>query len=318
MSHLLKSRSRNSAFTLVELMIVIAIIGILASLATVGVMKVLERSKMVTARIEVSQLEAAVSAAKLELGNLDALPSRIRLAYSYSNFQSPTQLSGESSSDFALRVSTWETFRKAFGKTITGTGTPPVFNWRGVNSTGLANVPNATTPFLTLEGMDAYVFWLGGIPENLGGTPEKVKFTGFAADRSDPTFSEAAKSKRKGPYYDFDTTRISGTFASGKLGYKNSYDGAYAYISNSEYAFFTGSPLVTLGGNLYPYRTSSATTASSYNNAKTFQLISSGQNQVFGPGGSAWTPGSGKYAIDADGYDDLSNFSSTQLGKKDE
>jgi hypothetical protein len=58
--------------------------------------------------------------------------------------------------------------------------------------------------------------------------------------------------------------------------------------------------------------------ASSYNNAKTFQLISSGQNQVFGPGGSAWTPGSGKYAIDADGYDDLSNFSSTQLGKKDE
>ncbi|MCY2972820.1 MAG: type II secretion system protein, partial [Planctomycetota bacterium] len=30
MSHLLKSRSRNSAFTLVELLVVIAIIGILA------------------------------------------------------------------------------------------------------------------------------------------------------------------------------------------------------------------------------------------------------------------------------------------------
>ena len=312
MSHLLKSRSRNSAFTLVELMIVIAIIGILASLATVGVMKVLERSKMVTARIEIGQLEAAVSAAKLDLGNLDALPSRIRLAYSYSNFQSPTQLGGESPSDFALRVSTWETFRKAFGKTITGSGSPPVFNWRGQG-----NVPNATTQFLTLEGMEAYVFWLGGIPEN-------GKFTGFAADRSDPTFSEAARSKRKGPYYDFDTTRISGTSASGKLGYNNSYGGPYAYISNSDYVYFTGTPVSTLGGNLYPYRTSNSTTASSYYNAKTFQIISSGQNQMFGPGYlpgppvTLWTPGSGKYAIDADGYDDLSNFSSTQLGKKDE
>ena len=290
-------------------MIVIAIIGILASLATVGVMKVLERSKIVTARIEISQLEAAVSAAKLDLGNVDALPSRIRLAYSYSSFQSPTQITGvENASEFALRVSTWETIKKVFGKTITGSTSMSgnYFNWRGVG-----NVPNATTPFLTLEGMDAYVFWLGGIPEN-------GKFTGFASSRTDPTLSEASVSKRKGPYYDFDTTRINGSFASGKLGYNNSYGGPYAYISNSEYAFFTGTPLSTLGGNLYPYRTSSATTASSYNNAKTFQLISSGQNQVFGPGGSAWTPGSGKYAIDADGYDDLSNFSSTQLGKKDE
>jgi len=286
-------------------MIVIAIIGILASLATVGVMKVLERSKMVTARIEIGQLEAAVSAAKLDLGNQDALPSRIRLAYSYSNFQSPTQLTGvETASEFALRVSTWETIKKVFGKTITGSTSMSgnYFNWRGVG-----NVPNATTPFLTLEGMDAYVFWLGGIPEN-------GKFTGFAASRTDPTLSEATVSKRKGPYYDFDTTRISGTSASGKLGYNNSYGGAYAYISNSDYAFFTGSPLITLGGPLSPYRTSNATTASSYYNAKTFQIISSGQDQTFGPG-DVYNP---PLVIGSAGYDDLSNFSSTQLGKKDE
>lgn len=310
MSLLLKSRSRNSAFTLVELLVVIAIIGILASLATVGVMKVLERSKMVAARIEVSQLEAAVSAAKLDLGNLDSLPSRICLANSVTNFQSPTSLGA--GDNVALRLATWEIIKKAFGKTITGTGTPQVFNWRGVG-----NVPNSATPFLTLKGMEAYVFWLGGIPEN-------GKFTGFASSRTDPTLSEASVSKRKGPYYDFDTTRISGTFASGKLGYNNSYGGPYAYISNGDYVYFTGTPLSTLGGDLYPYRTTNATTASSYYNAKTFQIISSGQNQMFGPGYSPgppvtlWTPGSGKYAIDADGYDDLSNFSSTQLGKKDE
>ena len=293
MSQLLKSRSRNSAFTLVELLVVIAIIGILASLAAVGVMKVLERSKMVAARIEVSQLEAAVSAAKLDLGNLDSLPSRICLANSVTNFQSPTSLGA--GDNVALRLATWEIIKKAFGKTITGSGNPQLFSWRGAGNTPIV---------LILEGMDAYVFWLGGIPEN-------GRFTGFAADRTDPTASEALKSKRKGPYYDFDTTRINGSFASGKVGYNNSYGGAYAYISNSEYAFFTGSPL---GGTLSPYRTSSATTASSYYNAKTFQLISSGQDQSFGPGGVYNPP----FSIGTPGYDDLSNFSSTQLGKKDE
>ena len=306
MSQLLKSRSRNSAFTLVELLIVIAIIGILASLATVGVMKVLERSKIVTARIEISQLEAAVSTAKLDLGNLDALPSRICIANSVANFQSLTSLGA--GDDIALRLATWETIKKAFGKTITGTGTPQVFNWRGVG-----NVPNSATPFLTLKGMEAYVFWLGGIPEN-------GKFTGFAFSRTDPTLSEASVSKRKGPYYDFDTTRISGTFASGKLGYNNSYGGAYAYISNKDYDYFTVAPL----NGVYPYRNSNNPvinanytpfyTASSYYNTKTFQIISSGQDQSFGPGGYYQPP----LVIGSAGYDDLSNFSSSQLGKKDE
>jgi len=285
----------------------------------VGVMKVLERSKMVTARIEIGQLEAAVSAAKLDLGNQDALPSRIRLAYSFSDFQSQTQLSGESAPNFALRVSTWETIKKVFGKTLTGTsnGTDFVFNWRGTGN--IPNVKNATDPtraFVTLEGMEAYVFWLGGIPEN-------GKFTGFAVSRTDPTLSEATVSKRKGPYYDFDTTRISGTSASGKLGYNNSYGGPYAYISNKDYDYFTMYPLNGTNG-IYPYRNSNNPvsnpnytpfyTASSYYNTKTFQIISSGQDQSFGPGGYYQPP----LVIGSAGYDDLSNFSSSQLGKKDE
>ena len=305
MSQLLKSRSRNSAFTLIELLVVIAIIGILASLAAVGVMKALERSKMVAARIEVSQLEAAVSAAKLDLGNLDSLPSRICLANSVANFQSSTSLGA--GDNVALRFATWEIIKKAFGKTITGTGNPQVFNWRGAGN---------TPTVLILEGMDAYVFWLGGIPEN-------GRFTGFAADRTDPTASEALKSKRKGPYYDFDTTRINGSFASGKVGYNNSYGGAYAYISNKDYDYFTMYPLNGTNG-IYPYRNSNNPvsnpiytpfyTASSYYNAKTFQLISSGQDQSFGSGGYYQPP----LVIGSAGYDDLSNFSSTQLGKKDE
>ena len=295
----LQTRTRSSsAFTLVELMIVIAIVGILATLVTVGVMKAFERSKLVSARIEISQLEAAVSAAKLDLGNLDELPSRLRIANSVANFTSASALPGETATDVALRLSTWSVFQKAFGKTILGTGAPLVFNWRGTG-----NAPNAGTVAITLDGMEALIFWLGGIIEN-------GKFTGFAASRTDPTLPEASSSKRKGPYYEFDTARVTGTASTGKLGYKNAWDGPFVYFSKSDYLYYTNNPL----GGVSPYRNSNTTTANSFYNSKTFQIISSGQDQTFGPGGYYQPP----FAIGSPGYDDLSNFSSTVLGKKDE
>jgi prepilin-type N-terminal cleavage/methylation domain-containing protein len=309
MSHLLKSRSRNSAFTLVELMIVIAIIGILASLATVGVMKVLERSKMVTARIEVSQLEAAVSAAKLDLGNVDELPSVIYLVKNIPDFASPTALTGESAVQKAIRDKTWSTIQKVFGRNV-GKDTSTNTYYTSTNIAKTINWPG--TDKVIIEGMEAYMFWLGGVYNNTGG---KYSFSGFSTDKRDPC--ETTSSKRKGPYFDFDSSRvIAGT---NHLSYTNSWGGEYAYFSNSLYKTYlpdtgTSVNLVTkTGGSLLPYKNGSV-----FFNTKTFQLISSGPNLVFGPGGSGWTPGSGKYAIEADGYDDLSNFSSTQLGKKDE
>ena len=295
----LQTRTRHSsAFTLVELMIVIAIVGVLASLITVGVMKAFERSKLVSARIEISQLEAAVSAAKLDLGNVDELPSRLRIANSVANFSTASALPGETPADVTLRLSTWSLFQKAFGKTIVGSGAPAVFNWRGPG-----NAPNAGNVAITLDGMEALMFWLGGIVEN-------GKFTGFAASKTDPTLTEAASSKRKGPYYQFETTRVSGTASTGKLGYKNAWDGPYLYFSKSDYLYYTNNPL----GGVSPYRNSNATTANSFYNAKTFQIISSGQDQTFGTGGNYQPP----FTIGVPGYDDLSNFSSTVLGKKDE
>ena len=291
-------------------MIVIAIVGILASLVTVGVMKALEKGKMVSARLEISQLEAAVAAAKNDLNNVETLPSRIRIAYNVASFTSSTALAGETIADVNLRLATWGFFQRAFGKVISGTGAPAIFNWRGAG-----NVPNLGTPAITLEGMDALVFWLGGIPIN-GSTG--VKFTGFAASRTDPTLPEGTVTKRKGPYYEFEPARVSGTTSNGKLGFNNSYGGPYVYYARDDYKYFDGVAPALLPFPVYPYRDQTSATASSFLNSKTFQLISSGQNQVFGPGGVNWTPGSGKYAIDADGYDDMANFSSTILGKKDE
>lgn len=325
MSLLLKSRSRNSAFTLVELMIVIAIIGVLASLATVGVMKVLERSKMVTARIEIGQLEAAVSAAKLDLGNVDELPSVIYVLRNTVNFSSPTILAGESAFIFELRKKTWLAMQKAFGRNV---GKNSVTNTYDNGAT-----PAVSTQIIwpcpegkVIQGMQAYMFWLGGMNTNTGG---KYSFTGFSTDKRDPC--ELTSSKRKGPYFDFDSSRVKNIGmmpGSTYLTYVNGWDGEYTYFSNSSYKLYANSSSASPANNTnanystdlnsYSVKVAPYVNNNVFFNAKTFQIIGSGQNQLFGPGGSGWTPGSGKYAIDADGYDDLSNFSSTQLGKKDE
>ena len=66
---------------------------------------------------------------------------------------------------------------------------------------------------------------------------------------------------------------------------------------------------------LYPFKT--GTGLYPYVNPKTFQIISQGQDQTFGAGGT-YTAGVGEYLIGGVGYDDLSNFATTILGKKDE
>ena len=286
MSHLLKSRSRNSAFTLVELMIVIAIIGILASLATVGVMKALEKGKMVAARTEISQLESAIAAAKQNLGGVDNLPSAIRL------YSTPAGFAG----DTALGVPTANFLTKAFGRAWQSNTSCP---WMGASYTGSYPV--------TMTGMAALVYWLGGVRDS------SLTFQGFSSNPAAPWDIGNARYKLKGPFYEFDATRVNNNNPSGIPTFLNSWGGAYAYFSSSDYAYFLSNPL---SGVLLPYHKSAAppVSAGSFYNPKTFQIISSGQDQSFGPGGYYNPP----YAIGLPIYDDLANFSSTQLGKKDE
>ena len=298
MSHLLKSRSRNSAFTLVELLIVIAIIGILASLATVGVMKALEKGKMVAARTEISQLEAAIAAAKQNLGGVDYLPSAIKLH---------SRADSLMADNTQIAINTKNFLTKAFGKswiplpnptTLVYSSTPYMY-WMGAGYTG-------TYP-ITLSGMEALVFWLGGVRDANG------TFQGFSSNPAAPWGTGNASYKLKGPFYEFDAVRVLNNTPTTVPTFVNSWNGSYAYFSSADYAGFTTTPYSATAGTIKPLLR--ITTA--FYNPKTFQIISSGPDQAFGSGG-AHTPGTGAYAISAPGYDDLSNFSSTQLGKKDE
>ncbi len=271
------STARQNAFTLVELLVVIAIIGILASLAAVGVMKSLEKAKFVAAKMEISQLEVAIAAAKQSFGNVDELPSVIRLYGNTAGFTDP------------IGIETKKFLIKAFGKAWFPSDPMVIVNcpWLGPGYTG-------TYP-VTLSGMEALVFWLGGVRDATG-------FVGFSSYPAEPwgIYNPATPlitkhAKRKGPFYEFDASRITPTTIPT---FVNGWGGLYHYFSKGNYP----SGAVSNGTAFY--------------NLKTFQIISSGHDQGFGSG--SHTPGQGNYAIDTLGYDDIANFSSTQLGKKDE
>ena len=160
--------------------------------------------------------------------------------------------------------------------------------------------------------MEALVFWLGGVRDANG------TFQGFSSYPSTPW--DITNTKRKGPFYEFDAVRVLNNTPTTVPTFVNSSNGSYAYFSSADYLNFSKTvanggygAYSTTGGSISPL----LRTTNAFYNPKTFQIISSGPDQAFGSGG-AHTPGTGAYAISAPGYDDLSNFSTTQLGKKDE
>lgn len=297
MSHLLKSKPRNSAFTLVELLVVIAIIGVLVSLTAAGVMKILSRGQTVAARTELSQLEAAIAAAKQNFGGVDNLPSIIELYSDIPTFKSKAIPANPNT------LATFNFLTKVFGKNWYSASAPTTtIPWLG-NSVSTASYQN--TP-KTLLGMEALVFLLGGYAEvPPGGT--SPNFRGFSSYPLNPMDVNNAQYKIKGPFYDFKQKQI----VSGSNYYtmRNNSDGPYAYFSSSEYAYFLANPL---SGPISPYHKTPTGTvsASSYYNPKTFQLISSGQDKIFGSGGYYKPP----YASGSPIFDDIANFSALQLG----
>jgi len=310
MWHLLKSRSRNSAFTLIELLVVIAIIGILVSLTSVGVMKILSRGQMVAARTELSQLEAAIAAAKQNFGNVDGLPSIIEVYSNGPNFQAAANATNMMTG-LPINPNTRNTFNfftKVFGKNWYSSTTIP---WLG---TSVTTASYSAQP-KTLYGMEALVFLLGGYADSSSGAPN---FIGFSSNPLNPMDVTNPKYKIKGPFYEFKQKQIvSGT---NYFTMVNNSGGSYAYFSSSEYPYFLANPL---GGIVYPYHKSptAPVASSSYYNPKTFQLISSGQDKTFGsllpnnpiPGGYYNPP----YTIGQPVFDDIANFSALQLGVKE-
>ncbi len=272
----------RAGFTLVELMIVITIIAVLASLLLGAINKVREVAKRTTAVAEISQLDTAIAKFKQDFG------------FNPPNYIKFPQTNNPTDAD---EIRALALLRSMFR------GYAPVPN-------APAEVKNLNFPFLDrdlrgqpLVGSQCLVYFLGG--------PQHQGFKVTSPD--DPGNSNS----KKGPYFEIAPGRITRNDAPGeepeyKYYLRDAWGTPYAYFStvSSEKYDMTPPPaspvppLPALSASVWyipgtnseimqPFYTGS-NTAQRFINPGRVQIISAGSNQKFGrnasPGASPSAP----------------------------
>jgi prepilin-type N-terminal cleavage/methylation domain-containing protein len=302
---------RRSAFTLVELLVVILIIVILVGLTSATVMKALARGAEVQNRNGITQLSNGIAAFKTKFGRFP--PSRIRLCKNlstYANSPTPAAQGGTLLDQDSIA------FLHAMFPHSDATWAQQGIQWTGAPGW------NGDT---ILEGEQCLVFFLGGIQTSQGGPNGCL---GFSSNPTDPSNFTGSTSPIP-PFVHFETNRLTVVGSNPFFVYTDPYETPYAYFSNynarNGYNRY-GSPTTpgalsdctSLGVWPYIQGTSPVTT---YWNPDSFQIISAGPNGQkpgggFGPGGQngqTWTPATAG-GIGAAGSDDISNFYDQVLG----
>jgi|SRR5579884_30373 len=303
--------SRHSAFTLVELMVVVLILATLMSLISSVVVKGMDRITENQTRNEIAEMEVALRAFMADYGLTQPPPSYLIL-----NEITPLNTTAQGSGGPSNRYDNGQSgafLEKLFGKNL-GKGQRFV-DWNG---DGQPNGP------WQLKGNQCLVFYLGGIPNSVavrGGASPAPQ--GFAANNINPALPS---SKRKGPYFPFASTRLYPQ-PQQVYGGPIPWDGFFYYLDpwmtksgplyltlgGSPYAFFSSAGInyqyaITNDSGASPYMTG----VGQYVNPNTYQIISAGKDGYFGSAvNNLWNPSSGATGY---GADDQANFSSSLLG----
>jgi len=255
------------SFTLVELLAVIVIIGILASLITAAAIGARNAARNATISFEISQLDMALKAYKQQYGNY------------------PPDFAGVNHTDDAIRAQAQYAvlahMRRAFPKYVPGrvsgcTGTPwECFIADIEQETGASDIAANLHPAMAL------VFWLGGMPQG------STKAGGFSADPQRPF---RLVGTRQDPLFEFDEGRLV------PLG------SAYAYVPNADssaitpYVYFrrqyirldsNGDPLVKQYTSptselVAPYLGNPEGAPPQFVKDRTFQILSAGLDAQYG------------------------------------
>lgn len=291
----LSQRPARTGFTLIEILVVIAIIAILISLLMSAVFKAWSSGARVACQTEIRELEIAFADAMAHW-KVKYLPSKLTL---------------RENGIYPKGDKTAEALQMIFGKNILGHGV----DWNG---NGTMDGP------ATLFGEELLVFYLGGIPGNAGGNPTVL---GFSSDPSDPSnsqkYTDSSSNNRVWlkprilPFYkNFNSSRlVPSPVAQGFLRYLHPFQPTplnppmpYVYFSTS------GGPNNYSQGDsnlgVAPYYQGSMNSAQ-YFNPNSFQIISAGQDNEFGPGGQI---NGANGVLAGPGHDDLANFSKSVLG----
>lgn len=278
-------QSERRGFTLVELMVVIAIIGLLVSMLTAAVYKAVATGNRVKNQNEISQISTAVEAFKQKFGIYP--PSRLLLAERLTDYTSGDPSLATLRSD-SLAFLTTIFPRLNFNQSL-------FIDWDGNKS---------PSPPVILEGDQCLVFFLGGIPQtDANGRPF---CSGFSTNPANPAYHVLKGGDTIPPFFEFDSTRLVPQKRNGVLirvprnnsavsqvhfSYLDTYGNVpYAYFSSYKtrngYNRFGSSDCDSLG--VWPYADGANPPGLNpswrYLNPNTFQIISAGANgQIAGP-----------------------------------
>lgn len=305
-------KKTRSAFTLIEILVVISMITVLAVVLVVAAIKVLGKVPEVETRVEIGQLDAAIAAFMSDYDLKDPPPSFIYL-----------REDGLYNKNIDIELATITWFQKWLGRPFS-INSPQDWNGNGV----------IDHPYF-LQGQQCLVLWTGGIPVYTNGS---ISMKGFGSSKSNP--ADVIGIQRHGPYFNFESTRLEmqGHFPI----YKDPWlvRGApkpYAYFSAQGiyggynlHTMSTGGDCSIIGANVYQNGPALHTNVTVYHNPTKYQILSAGKDGMFGydltpnPVGSVfWNPRGGSFGPTSArlspssqpyGWDDQTNLSSTLMG----
>jgi prepilin-type N-terminal cleavage/methylation domain-containing protein len=293
-------RSARTGFTLVEIVVVLAIILILVSLTTSAVLKFLRTGKVTKNRVTIGQFETGLANAKtyFKLSAANQFPSRLYLAEMYADYNQ-----GDAFQLYSLN------FLQRMFPRLWRSNTSQLVDW---DASGGYSKP------VILEGDQCLVFFLGGVPS---GTSGNGNCLGFSSIGSNP--ADTSSPSRIGPFFDFQSDRLVQLHGNAFFSYMDDYKlQPYLYFSsyatkngyNPWFSKFMNSDCATAG--VWPY----ADPNNNYLNPNGFQIISAGEDGQFGPGTDLTNANPYKWdraaadTIPQNGKDDQANFSGPQLG----
>jgi prepilin-type N-terminal cleavage/methylation domain-containing protein len=322
-----RTTARRAGFTLVEILVVIAIIAVLVALITPAVMQFLKKGPQVRTATELSQFDGGIQNWRQTMGP-KYFPSKLMLCEKYNTYQAIINQGGPNATLAQDSVS----FLTSLFPHILDAN-PAINNqvqWIAVgidwNNNGVID-----NGFVILEGQECLVFFLGGIPAGTSGAAIGTRSgapqcLGWSTDPRDPAKASTIAglpapqtTGRTKPFFEFDSSRLL-LFGNTQGAQKGFYSYVDPYGTNKPYAYFSNygsrngynkyttsaatSDCATLG--VVPYFVS--TTPLAYLNPETQQIISAGADGTFGPGGVIFSASTASN-LAAAARDDQANFS---------
>lgn len=239
-------RKRRGGFTIVELLVAIAIIGTLMTLTTAAVWRAIQRAKEVKILVEIDHLSQAVQAYKERQLQFPPSMSNTSITDRRLAFMRHTQVAFPNCA-YGTSLANFNTLASKVGSTW-------VYNY----TTGSGSL--AGLNLNTLDQAEALVFWLSGFPTPISTTSKMPvagrKMFGFHRDSDNPFKRDASNVEgldplrfRTEPNFQFDPLRLV----------DNDGDGWPEYVPVTPSSAIPTAPYVYFDAGAYANSTNRAT-----------------------------------------------------------